>query len=233
MMRPKISSSTCTPLGPAGWTRRNSTVDTRAAAPPPTPLKTATSWGMAVMRTRRPGQGNADPGRIAGCPVPPGSPGWMGAVWPNSTPPDVRRMQTAGRSFAGSPCAPSDGTGRQPLPTSARRRMPAEPAVGVQVGPQGGFGKEGRASGSHQIECDPDHPLRSGKRVVRVPADAAPGSVWACDPLVALVAAATPVQRKSLVPLEGRSRVIPPNLPRGQEQWLYRLAAGPCSLPRS
>ena len=53
MMRPKISSSTCTPLGPAGWTRRNSTVDTRAAAPPPTPLKMATSWGMAVMRTRR------------------------------------------------------------------------------------------------------------------------------------------------------------------------------------
>ena len=28
-------------------------MDTRAAAPPPTPLKIATSWGMAVMRTRR------------------------------------------------------------------------------------------------------------------------------------------------------------------------------------
>ena len=31
----------------------NVTIETRAAAPPPTPLKTATSWGMAVMRTRR------------------------------------------------------------------------------------------------------------------------------------------------------------------------------------
>ena len=30
-----------------------STIDTRAAAPPPTPLKTATSCGMAVIRTRR------------------------------------------------------------------------------------------------------------------------------------------------------------------------------------
>ena len=28
-------------------------METRAAAPPPTPLKMATSWGMAVMRTRR------------------------------------------------------------------------------------------------------------------------------------------------------------------------------------
>ena len=51
--RPKISSRTCRPLGWLGWTRRNVTIETSAAAPPPTPLNTATSCGMAVIRTRR------------------------------------------------------------------------------------------------------------------------------------------------------------------------------------
>ncbi len=31
----------------------NSVIDTRDAAPPPTPLKMATSWGMAVIWTKR------------------------------------------------------------------------------------------------------------------------------------------------------------------------------------
>ncbi len=31
----------------------NSVIETRAAAPPPTPLKMATSWGMAVIFTSR------------------------------------------------------------------------------------------------------------------------------------------------------------------------------------
>ena len=31
----------------------NSVIDTRAAAPPPTPLKMATIWGIAVIFTRR------------------------------------------------------------------------------------------------------------------------------------------------------------------------------------
>ena len=34
-------------------TEMNSVTDTSAAAPPPTPLKMATIWGMAVIFTRR------------------------------------------------------------------------------------------------------------------------------------------------------------------------------------
>ena len=51
--RPRSTSSVTYVAGWVDLMWMNSVIDTSAAAPPPTPLKIATSWGIAVILTKR------------------------------------------------------------------------------------------------------------------------------------------------------------------------------------
>ena len=60
---PNSTSAIRYTAGLPGASMRNTTIETRAAAPPPTPLNMATIWGMAVIFTiarRRHGDGRAN-----------------------------------------------------------------------------------------------------------------------------------------------------------------------------